>query len=119
VAASRRCRPASGPRCAVEACRPAPAAGGFPALARSAAVLATGSSHALQDDRSASGIPPSAPGPAGYVVVSDMGDRLALLDIGMDPAGDPDRAGCAMLQALALRHKSKSSRSAMLPLTTG
>jgi ribosomal protein S18 acetylase RimI-like enzyme len=49
-----------------------------------------------------------APSLWGYVVFSDMGDRLALLDVGMDPAGDPARAGRAMLQALALQHDGKA-----------
>lgn len=50
----------------------------------------------------------ATPGPGAYIVFSDLGDRLALLDMGMDPSGDPVRAGRNLLQGLAVRYAGRA-----------
>jgi ribosomal protein S18 acetylase RimI-like enzyme len=44
----------------------------------------------------------------GHAVFSDMGDRIALLDVGLDPRGDRVQVAWSLLQALAVLHRDKS-----------
>jgi hypothetical protein len=44
----------------------------------------------------------------GYVLYSDLGDRLALLDVGMDPRNGGARIARTMLQSLAVLHAGKT-----------
>ncbi len=53
---------------------------------------------------------------AGYLFYSDLGDRLALLDVGMDPQNGGVRAARAMLQALIVLNAGKALSISNVPV---
>ena len=52
----------------------------------------------------------------GYVLYSDLGDRLALLDVGMDPHNGGVRVARAMLQALIVLNAGKALSISNVPV---
>ena len=59
--------------------------------------------------------PDDATRTVGYVHYSNLGDRLALLDVGMDPQAGGVRAARAMLQALAVLNAGKALSISNVP----